>query len=173
MAVEYINILKREFGDSILESHDFQGDDTVVVRCDSWINVCSFLKYKHGFDMLMDLCGADFPEDENRFEVIVHLRQSIGGKRLRVKTRCQGGDPSLHSLCKVFPCANWFEREAFDFFGIKFEGHPNLKRILCHNDFEGHALRKDFSKDRRFDLSKPDTLMDEITNFGESWGHGT
>ncbi|MFH1830764.1 MAG: NADH-quinone oxidoreductase subunit C [Pseudomonadota bacterium] len=165
MALEFIKLLEDRFGNKVLETHAFRGDETAVVRMDAWVSVMQFLKSECGLDMFLDLCAVDFPDRPERFELVAHLYSTEKAKRLRVKTRCSEKDPSIQSLVKVFSAANWFEREVFDLFGITFEGHPNLKRLLCHQGFEGHALRKDYPKDKRGAIPVPDTLKDEMEKF--------
>jgi len=95
------------------------------------------------FQQLIDICGADYPERPKRFEVVYHLLSLVHNRRIRVKVRLGEGE-SLASVVDVFPVADWFEREAFDMYGMMFEGHPDLRRILTDYGFEGHPLRKDF-----------------------------
>ncbi|MGB3565334.1 MAG: NADH-quinone oxidoreductase subunit D [Thermoanaerobaculia bacterium] len=106
------------------------------------------------FDLLLDLCGVDFPEREERFEAVYHLYSVLRGQRLRLKVPVGEEDPVLPSLIEIWKGANWFEREAFDLFGLRFEGHPNLRRILTHEGFQGHALRKDYDPARRWVLTE-------------------
>ncbi len=106
------------------------------------------------FDLLLDLCGVDFPEREERFEAVYHLYSVRRGARLRLKVPVAEGDPVLPSLIEVWKAADWFEREAFDMFGLRFEGHPNLRRILTHDAFQGHPLRKDYDPARRWILTE-------------------
>ena len=106
------------------------------------------------FDLLLDLCGADYPDREERFEAVYHLYSIPRGERLRLKVPVGEADPVLPSLIPVWKAANWFEREAFDLFGLRFDGHPNLSRILCHEGFQGHALRKDYDPARRWILTE-------------------
>ena len=101
---------------------------------------------------LMDVCGVDYPERAERLEVVYHLAGPR--RRLRVKASLADG-AAIPSLVPIYPAANWFEREAFDLFGANFSEHPNLSRILCHRDFVGHPLRKDYAPDRRQSLSTP------------------
>lgn len=162
MAQEFINLLKEKLGDDVVETSAFRGDDTAVVRRDAWVKAIDLLKSEGKIDMLLDLCGVDFPERLERFEVVAHLYSTEKRKRFRIKTRCTAKDPSVPSLVDLFCAANWFEREAFDLFGIRFEGHPSLKRILCHQNFEGHPLQKDYPKTRRGQIPAPDKLRDEI-----------
>lgn len=102
------------------------------------------------FDLLADVCGVDYPDRSERFEVVYHLASLTHGHRLRVRVPLREDDATLPSLIGVWKSADWFEREAFDMFGIKFEGHPNLRRILCHPSFRGHALRKDYDPGQRW-----------------------
>ena len=95
------------------------------------------------FVQLIDLCGADYPEREKRFDVVYHLLSFSRNRRIRVKVQCDENTP-VPSAAGVHPCANWFEREAFDMFGIVFEGHPDLRRLLTDYGFAGYPLRKDF-----------------------------
>jgi NADH-quinone oxidoreductase subunit C len=90
-----------------------------------------------------DLCGADYPEREKRFDVVYHLLSPKLNHRIRVKIQCDDVVP-VPSIIEVFPAANWYEREAYDFYGMLFSGHPDLRRILTDYGFDGHPLRKDF-----------------------------
>jgi NADH-quinone oxidoreductase subunit C/D len=109
---------------------------------------------KPHFPFLMDICGVDYLEREQKFEVVYHFADPEKRNRLRVKVRIDEKE-SVPTLTTVYKGADWFEREAFDLFGIVFEGHHNLRRILCHEDFVGHPLRKDYPADRRQSLSTP------------------
>jgi NADH-quinone oxidoreductase subunit C/D len=100
--------------------------------------------------LLLDVCGADYPERERRFEVVYHLYSIKQGHRIRLKIPLAEDDAVVPSVYGVWKAADWFEREAFDMFGIRFTGHPNLKRILCHPAFKGHALRKDYDPGQRW-----------------------
>ena len=95
------------------------------------------------FRQLTDVAGVDFPERANRFDVIYHFLSFKWNFRLRIKTEINENG-SLPSICSIFPAANWFEREAFDMYGIQFTDHPDLRRILTDYGFEGYPLRKDF-----------------------------
>mgnify|MGYP001251386532 CR=1 FL=1 len=95
------------------------------------------------FHQLVDLCGADYPERALRFEVVYHLLSMVKNHRIRLKVETDE-DTAVPSVADVFPAANWFEREAFDMYGIFFEGHPDLRRLLTDYGFDGHPLRKDF-----------------------------
>ncbi|MEA2693131.1 MAG: NADH-quinone oxidoreductase subunit [Acidobacteriota bacterium] len=105
------------------------------------------------FDMMLDLCGVDFPDRQPRFDAVYHLYSMPRGARLRLKVPLNEDQP-LPSLIPVWKTANWFERELFDMFGLKVTGHPNLRRLLTHEGFQGHALRKDYDPARRWILTE-------------------
>ena len=126
------------------------GELTVEVKAADYHRTCVRLR-DEGFEQLIDLCGVDYaaygdrPREGNRFAAVVHLLSVKNNVRLRVRAFCpDDGFPVIASLVEVWPVANWFEREAFDLFGIVFDGHPDLRRILTDYGFEGHPLRKDF-----------------------------
>lgn len=156
---ETLDKLAEKFGDDIKERVSFRGDESCVVNRERLLEVCEFLKDELKFDMLIDLCGADYPSRKERFEIIYHLYSVEKAKRVRLKARVTESDAVIPTVCGLWKAANWFEREAFDLFGIRFEGHPNLKRILCHHEFEGHPLRKDFPKNRRGRVPTSDPLV--------------
>jgi NADH-quinone oxidoreductase subunit C len=126
------------------------GELTVEVPTSQYKNVCIRLR-GDGFEQLIDLCGVDYgayadkPREGPRFAVVIHLLSIKNNVRLRVRAFCPDDEfPMMPSLVDVWPGANWFEREAFDLFGIVFEGHPDLRRILTDYGFIGHPFRKDF-----------------------------
>lgn len=106
------------------------------------------------YDLLLDLCGVDYPDREDRFEAVYHLYSLPHGTRLRLKVPVAEADPVLPSLIPVWKAANWFEREAYEMFGLQFTGHPNLRRLLTHEAFQGHPLRKDYDPARRWILTE-------------------
>jgi NADH-quinone oxidoreductase subunit C len=95
------------------------------------------------FEVLIDICGVDYPEREKRFDVVYHLLSPRLNQRIRIKCEADE-DTAVPSAVEVFPAANWFEREAYDMYGILFSGHPDLRRLLTDYGFQGHPLRKDF-----------------------------
>ena len=95
-------------------------------------------------NLLLDVCGVDYPENEQRFEVVYHLTSLDKGHRVRVRVPVDEDDPRVPTAYGIWKAADWFEREAWDLMGIRFDGHPNLRRILTHEAFQGHALRKDY-----------------------------
>jgi NADH-quinone oxidoreductase subunit C len=105
---------------------------------------CVLLKSDPGFDFLSDLTAVDWYPAQPRFEVVYHLLSIARKERLRLKVKLAGEDPRIDSLTPVWPAANYFEREVYDLFGIRFEGHPHLRRIMMPEDWEGHPLRKDY-----------------------------
>jgi NADH-quinone oxidoreductase subunit C len=112
------------------------------------------------FDVLMDLTAVDyskFPgrEDGPRFEVVYHLYSLAHNHRLRVKVRVDEDDPVVPTAVALWPIANWYEREVWDMFGVRFEGHPDLRRLLMYEEFVGHPLRKDYPINRRQPLIGP------------------
>jgi NADH-quinone oxidoreductase subunit C len=140
--------LQAKFADGVEEIQERLGEVTVYVKRARIVEICRYLRddAKLRFNLLSDLTGADRGlEAEPRFEVIYHLMSLPNRMRLRVKTRV-GDDDDCHlpSVCEVWQTANWHERETFDLFGIRFDGHPDLRKILTPEDLEGHPLRKDF-----------------------------
>jgi NADH-quinone oxidoreductase subunit C/D len=122
------------------------GDHVIEVAKDSSRALLQYLKEYAHFDFLMDVCGVDYPTRAKRFDVVYHLFSSKTFGRLRVKAQVGEGE-SIATATTIWIGADWFEREAFDMFGIRFEGHPNLRKILTHHQFAGHPLRKDYEAD--------------------------
>jgi len=149
MSERVLSVLKERFGDSILETHSNFGDDTAVIAPALWKEVCQFLRDDPAmaFDMCVDLCGVDYPDRDPRFEVVLHLYSVSKRHRVRLKARvgdAEGERAELDSITDVWSGANWFEREAWDLMGVRFKGHPDLRRILMYPEFQGHPLRKDY-----------------------------
>jgi len=137
--------LKEKFPGSIVEIIEFRGELTLVIKKESLIDICQFLKDDPDlvYNFLSDICGVDFSERGKRFEVVYNLYSIPNRWRVRLKVNL-AEDESCASLTSLWEAANWLEREAFDMFGIKFDNHPDLKRILMPDDWIGHPLRKDF-----------------------------
>src|ERR1051326_3766940 len=108
------------------------------------VSVCGFLKYDQKFVRLSSVTAVDRYPAEPRFEVVYHLHSIERNERIRLKCRIRGLDPVIESVTSVWRGANWYEREVFDLFGIRFMNHPNLRRIMMPDDWEGHPLRKDY-----------------------------
>ena len=130
---------------SAVSAHVAFGELTLVAPAQKIVELLTLLRDSPRFQMqqLIDLCGADYPERERRFDVVYHLLSYTKNVRLRVKVQTDEDTP-VPSVTSVFINADWYEREAFDMFGIFFEGHPDLRRILTDYGFHGHPLRKDF-----------------------------
>lgn len=139
--------LQREQAEWVAEVINAFGETTVVVPRDHIAAVSNFLKSlpEGRFDFLSDLCGVDRgPEEDPRFEVNYHLFSTTKYHRIRLKVLLSEGDVHVPTVTSVWKTANWHERETFDLFGVIFDGHPDLRRILLPDDWQGHALRKDF-----------------------------
>jgi len=162
--------------DELLDCRSAVGELCLVVGRGSIIKVLLFLRDDQNcqFKQLVDLCGVDFPEREERFEVVYNLLSTKHNQRLRVKVAA-GEDDAVESVAEVFSSAIWFEREAFDLYGIYFANHPDLRRILTDYGFEGHPLRKDFpltgyvevryDSDQRRVVYEPVKLTQEFRTF--------
>jgi NADH-quinone oxidoreductase subunit C/D len=125
------------------------GDDVMILnKKEDLLSVLSFLKQSERFDFLMDVCGVHYPNREKPFEAVYHLFSSRDASRLRIRVPLNEGEP-IDSAISIWKGADWFEREAYDMFGLIFSGHPNLRKILTHHQFVGHPLRKDYEADRQ------------------------
>lgn len=155
-----LGILKDRFGDIIIDSHSFRGDDTVVIKKQHILDVCGFLRDQSdlSFDFMMDLTVVDYLNQSDcreRFEVVYHFYSLKLNHRLRVKAPVPESSCTIDSIVSLWIGADWFEREAYDMYGIRFNNHPNLKRILLYEEFEGHPLRKDYPIKKRQPLIGP------------------
>ena len=156
MSQKVLEQVKARFGDAVVASGSDFGDDWVEVRPDVIEQVAQFLKHDPACDMkmLVDVTGVDWAhydkarplalDDARRFSVVYHYYSLTLHHRLRVKTFVGGAEPTVPSICGVYRTANWWERLVWDFYGVRFTGHPELKRILTYEEFKGHPLRKDF-----------------------------
>ena len=137
-----VQSLKDRFG---LEAIEFRGDISLMVPPDKIVEVCKALRDDFGFDVLSAESAVDYwPEQAPRFHVIYQLYSMTHNQRIGLRVPLDGNGPSLPSVTGVYPNANWHEREIWDMFGIRFEGHPDLRRIIMPYDWEGHPLRKDY-----------------------------
>ena len=130
---------------TVTDRHAFRGDQTIVIARENLLAVVELL-HREGFQLLVDITAVDWPERQPRFDVVYHWLNLASQERLRVKVPVADGS-SVPSLTGTFKTADWFEREVFDMFGIPFDGHPDLRRLLTWPDFPGHPLRKDFPLD--------------------------
>ena len=134
-----------ERNSAAVESAKFDREEmTIVIRRAFLREACSLLKSDLAFTYLCDVTAVDWYPSEPRFEVVYHLLSMANKERLRFKVRLAGDDAHLESVTNVWPSANFFEREVYDLFGVRFEGHPNLRRIMMPEEWEGHPLRKDY-----------------------------
>lgn len=143
--------LAERFGGEVVSTHSDFGDDTALVRRERIVDICAFLRDDADcrFDFAMDLTGVDYLGETPRFEVVYHLYSLKNRQRVRIKVRLREEDPAIDSVVPVWPGIDWYEREAYDMYGIVFRNHPNLKRILMYEGFVGHPLRKDYPKAKR------------------------
>jgi NADH-quinone oxidoreductase subunit C len=177
MAKALVELLQKQFPADVLETQSLQGDETLVVYAPRWKDVARFLRDdpRADMDMLMDLTAVDYPDRSPRFEVVVHFYSLSKGHRLRLKARvggADGEDAEIDTLTELWASAMWAERECWDMFGVRFKGHPDLRRILLYPEFEGFPLRRDYPADRIQPLvpyrEVPDT--DKIAPFGVDEG---
>jgi NADH-quinone oxidoreductase subunit C len=149
--------LQESFPEEILGTHSRLGEDTAILKPEALARVARFLKQdpQLRFDFLMDLTAVDHWKRKPRFELVYHLYSRSKNVRLRLKAPLGGSSPEAPSVTPLWPAANWYEREVFDMFGIRFRGHPDLRRILMYEEFQGHPLRKDYPIDKRQPLVGP------------------
>jgi NADH-quinone oxidoreductase subunit C len=121
-----------------------RGELTLEIARERIVDVCRFLKDERQFIRLSTITAVDRYPAEPRFEVVYHLHSVSRNQRLRVKCRLAGDNPEIDSVTGVWRAANWYERETFDLFGVRFRNHPDLRRIMLPDDWEGHPLRKDY-----------------------------
>ena len=146
MKEKLLEKLKKNFSAAIEEIEEFRGELTLIVKKEEIVNICRFLRDDDElkFDSLRDICGADRYEADHRFEVVYNLYSLINKFRLRLKVRVDETEQHIQTVSKIWPAADFAEREAYDMFGIIFDGHPDLRRIYMPEEFEYFPLRKDF-----------------------------
>jgi NADH-quinone oxidoreductase subunit C len=146
-------LIQSACGDGIARIEKSCGETTAVVRADRYFEICTILRDADGlkFDTMIDLCGVDYHDYKEgthegpRYAVVVHLLSVELNQRMRVRVFCPNDDlPEVASITSLWSAANWYEREAFDMYGIVFQGHDDLRRILTDYGFVGHPFRKDF-----------------------------
>ncbi len=137
--------LRERFPDAVVSAGEFRGQHWATLRLDRLVEVCRFLRDdpEGRYEMLLDVTAVHRPDEAEPMEVVYHLYSPSLNDRLRLKTRTADRGP-VPSLVAVWPSAGWNEREAFDMFGIVFDGHPDLRRILMHDDYTDFPLRKEF-----------------------------
>src|SRR5438874_4641398 len=148
MSVRPTDALVQRIGDrfkqALQESSDFRGDLSVVVEPGALMELARYLKEDEGFDYFLYATAVDWPARNPRFTLVWEVRSLANKTRIRIKTTATMPEPHAPSLTPVWPAANWHERETWDLFGIRFDGHPDLRRILMPDTWEGFPLRKDY-----------------------------
>ena len=170
------NIITEALGEKATSIVAALDEVTVDVAAIDWLVACTLLRdhQKCRFDTMVDLCGVDYSaygeagRESQKYAVVVHLLSVTLNQRVRVRCYAQDDEfPVVHSLVDVWPSANWFEREAFDLFGVIFEGHPDLRRLLTDYGFVGHPFRKDFPTsgyvEMRYDPEQRRVLYQPVT----------
>jgi len=163
MSQAVVDRLTTQFAERLLETSDAFGDHEIQVALEDWVEMSRFLHDEVDLQMdhFIDLTAVDYPERAPaRFDLLLMLRSSVTGARIRVRTQVQDGEEP-GTLSRIWAGANWAEREVWDMFGIKFEGHPDMRRILLYEEFVGHPLRKDYPIDKAQPL-EPYREVDEI-----------
>jgi NADH-quinone oxidoreductase subunit C/D len=165
-------LLSEMLGDRVLAISDFRGDLAITVARSAWVEAARLLKdhAELDFKLFLDLCAVDHldrPGHAERFEVVLHVYSVSTKHHVRLKTPVPESDAKLPTLVQVYRGANWFEREAWDLYGIVFEGHPNLSRLLTHDDFVGHPMRKDYPTAKRHVLKVPKEFLLQVPEGSE------
>jgi NADH-quinone oxidoreductase subunit C len=153
-----IERIKGQHSSLVIDSHDFRGDQTVTVKKECGNVFFKFLRddAELAFNFLIDITAVDYHnKKDDRFEVVYHFYSLKHNHRLRVKVPVSMEDCIANSITSLWKTANWYEREIWDMYGIKFRDHPNLRRILLYEEFKGHPLRKDYPINKRQPLIGP------------------
>ncbi|MBI4684569.1 MAG: NADH-quinone oxidoreductase subunit C [Nitrospirae bacterium] len=174
--MEPLQVIREEFTDDIISVSEFRGQISVTLRKDNVFEISRFLRDEPGlnFNLLRDLCGVDYLGiKEPRFEVVYNLYSIPYRHSIMVKAQVPENDCRIKSVTSLWAGANWHERECFDMFGIVFEGHPDLRRILMPEDWEGYPLRKDYPvKGPEKEWSGFLNVLDKAKRFREFDWHG-
>ena len=184
-----VRVLRENLGDQVLKVEEFRGDLAITVSRKAWRKAVELVRGhpELDFKLFLDLCGVDWLDKDghdDRYEVVAHVYSVSRKHHLRLKTRLPEADARVDTITGVYLGANWFEREAWDLYGIVFEGHPNLRRLLTHEAFVGHPMRKDYPTAQRHVLKTPlekllrnvpDDTHQVVVNLGPSHPtmHGT
>ena len=148
MAADLAPIIKQLASQFEAEQREFRDQHRLLVAPDKIVALCQSLRDEHGFEMLVGLSAVDYwPQQAPRFHVVYHFLSLAKNLRLEVRVPLEGDSPTLDTVTGVYPVANWFERELWDMFGLKINDHPDPRRILMPEDWEGHPLRKDYPLD--------------------------
>jgi NADH-quinone oxidoreductase subunit C len=142
---EAVTLIKKPLGEAILSEKEFRGEQSLSVKMESLRDICKFCRAELGFDYLLDISSVDHFGDYPRFELVYELYSMAGGIHLRLKTLVPDEDtPVAPTIADIWPTADWHEREVYDMMGIRFDGHPDLRRILMWEGYPYFPLRKDF-----------------------------
>ncbi|MDX2474063.1 MAG: NADH-quinone oxidoreductase subunit C [Candidatus Krumholzibacteria bacterium] len=160
MSQKLVEKLQQEFGAEILAVSSQHGDETITVEKANLLKVLSHLRDRQGCEQLSNVVGVHYPDRDQEFEVNYLLRSWTNNHRLRVRVETTEG-VSVPTATGLFKSADWHEREVYDLFGVDFEGHPDMRRILCHHEFEGHPLRKDYPIEQGQECSRPEHLFND------------
>lgn len=162
--------LLARFAGHVLAVSEDRGEATAIVDRAGLLEIFRHLRDDPAcaFDMLLDVTAVDYLGRRPRFEIVYHLLSLDRNDRIRVKVPLEEADLVLPSVVPLWAGADWLERETFDLYGVRFDGHPNLKRIYLYEEFEGHPLRKDYPKEKRQPLIGPgavrrDPMNDDLT----------
>ncbi len=171
MAQRVLDVLARDLPDAILETGSYVGDEMALIHKERVVDVLELLRDhpETRMEMLSDLTVVDYLGQQPRFEVVYHLYSVSKKHRVRVKAGLEDASAQecwIPSVCRLWKAANWAEREAYDLYGVEFRGHPDLRRILMYEEFEGHPLRKDYPQNARQPLvRRPDAPpTDDLTS---------
>jgi NADH-quinone oxidoreductase subunit C len=145
-ALDPIEALQTAFGDAVQDALLFREEITITVAGEKIVEICRYCRDTKGleYNFLSDVTGIDYYPQSPRFAVAYHLYSMVHNRALRLKVCLDDEEPTVPSVTDVYPAANWFEREIYDLVGVTFTGHPDLRRILMPEDWEGHPLRKDY-----------------------------
>jgi NADH-quinone oxidoreductase subunit C/D len=168
-----VRLLSEALSARLLSATDFRGDLAITVERAAWVEAARLLRDHAELDykLFLDLCGVDWLDREDkkeRFEVVLHLYSVSKKHHVRLKTPVPERDCTLPTITPLFRGADWFEREAWDLYGIVFEGHPNLTRLLTHDSFVGHPMRKDYPAGQRHVLKTPRERLLDVPDSAES-----
>ena len=165
-------VLSEALGERVRTVTDFRGDLAITVERRAWLEAARLLRDHPELDykLFLDLCAVDYLDRQShaeRYEVVLHVYSVSKKHHVRLKTAVPEADPKLPTLVGIWRGANWFEREAWDLYGVVFEGHPKLERLLTHESFVGHPMRKDYPTARRHVLKTPKELLFEVPEGNE------
>jgi NADH-quinone oxidoreductase subunit C len=148
-------VIEKKLPKAVYDWHAQHQDRTMIVDGNQILEISRILKEELGYNFLVDITCVDYLPRKPRFEIVYHYMNMETKARLRVKIQSDDQKPEVASLTSLWLTANWLEREVWDMYGVRFEGHPDLKRILLYEGFEGHPLRKDYPKQKRQPLIGP------------------